>query len=37
MFLTGIFFGALMGMVVMALVIQESEYEKNEERWRNRK
>lgn len=37
MFLVGMFIGALMGMVIMALVIQESEYEKNEERWRNKK
>lgn len=37
MFLVGMFLGALMGMVIMALVIQESEYEKNEERWRNKK
>lgn len=37
MFLVGMFIGALMGMVIMALVVQESEYEKNEEIWRNRK
>ena len=37
MFLVGMFIGALMGMVIMALVVQGSEYEKNEEIWRNKK